>query len=360
MSHLQDGLPRIFVCYRRTDAPAHAGRIYDRLVDRFGAANVYRDLDSTTPGADFAEVINETIAKCDALVAVIGRNWRSETRQWRRHRRQDESQDWVLREIAAALERNVRVVPILVEGATMPHPTELPEDVQMFARRHAVELSESVWTLQLDRLMDSLAAAPEPNTLRGEPLTVIPAPARRSRSIRASARRPIVAAAVIVVCGLSTGGFIILSTDDDETGVASSATTVKASTVVAGSLSVSEYRLRATGICAEYGRESKRIGEAEGNRVVLGSHLQLETRITEKLAALQPPRPLAANHRRVLALWGRRLTLLGYFYDHSRQELGDPAFRREFTRQVKRVNDLARQIDQAFAALDLTPECSLL
>src|SRR5512133_1783184 len=61
MSHAQDVLPRIFVCYRRTDAPAHAGRIYDRLVERFGADNVYRDLDSTTPGADFAEVINETI-----------------------------------------------------------------------------------------------------------------------------------------------------------------------------------------------------------------------------------------------------------------------------------------------------------
>jgi hypothetical protein len=352
-------LPRIFVCYRRTDAPAHAGRIYDRLAERFGAANVYRDLDSTTPGADFAEVINETIAKCDALVAVIGRHWRSVTRQWRGRRRQDDSQDWVLREIASALERNVRVIPVLVEGATMPHPDELPEDVQMFARRHAVELSETVWTLQLDRLMDSLAAAPAPIAPQDEPLTVLPAPAHRPRGRRVS-RRLRAAGAVMIVCGLSIGGFIIVWINGGGTKVELSATKAKTQPVVADSLSVSEYRLRATAICDEYRSEDKRIGAAEGDRVVLGSHFQLETRITEKLTALRPPRPLAAGHRRVLALWGRRLSVLGYFYDHSRQEWSDPAFRREFARQVKRVNELAVQIDQAFVALDLTPECSLL
>jgi TIR domain len=353
-------LPRIFVCYRRTDAPAHAGRIYDRLVERFGTDNVYRDLDSTTPGADFAEVINETIAKCDALVAVIGRHWRSVAPPWHRGRWQDHSQDWVLREIAAALERNVRVVPVLVEGATMPHSDELPEDVKMFARRHALELSETVWALPLDRLMDSLAAGPAPSALHGEALTAFPAPAHRSRRTRVLLRRLRAAAAVIIVCGLAIGGFIIMFIDGGETDVGSSAVKREARPLVAESLSVSEYRLQATTICAEYRRESKRIGDAEGDRVVLGSHVQLESRITDKLGALKPPRPLLADHRRVLALWGRRLSLMGYYYDRVRQALSDPVFRREFTRQVKRINELARQIDGAFGALDLTPECSLL
>jgi hypothetical protein len=358
--HRQGAVPRIFVCYRRTDAPAHAGRIYDRFVERFGTDNVYRDLDSTAPGADFAEVINETIARCDAVVAVIGRNWRSVTHQWRRRRLQDDSEDWVLREIAAALERNVRVVPVLVEGAKMPYADELPEYVQMFARRHAVELSETAWTPQLDRLMDSLAAAPAPIASQGEALTVLSAPAHRPRSRWVSLRRLLVAAAVIIVGGLAVGRFTIVPIDGDETDSGSSAVKAGALPAVADSPSANEYRLRATGICAEYHRESNRIADAEGNRVVLGSHVQLETRITDKLKALRPPRRLAAGHRRVLALWGRRLSLLGYYYERARRELHDPAFRRDFTQGIKRVDDLARQIDQLFVTLGVTPECSIL
>jgi hypothetical protein len=65
----------IFVSYRRTDAAGHAGRLYDQLVNRFGAANIFKDLDSMEPGADFAEVIEATVARCDALIAVIGSDW---------------------------------------------------------------------------------------------------------------------------------------------------------------------------------------------------------------------------------------------------------------------------------------------
>jgi len=49
----------VFVSYRRNDAPAHAGRIYDRLAERLGKDNVYRDLDSTVPGGDFGDVIEQ-------------------------------------------------------------------------------------------------------------------------------------------------------------------------------------------------------------------------------------------------------------------------------------------------------------
>jgi TIR domain len=353
-------LPRIFVCYRRTDAPAHAGRIYDRLVERFGADNVYRDLDSTAPGADFAEVITETIGRCDALVAVIGRDWGAVTHQWRRRRPHDDSQDWVLREIAAALQRNVRVVPVLVEGARMPRTDELPADVQMFARRHAVELSETVWALQLDRLMDSLAAEPAAIAPDGDSRRILPAPARRPRGTLVSLRRPRAATAVIIACGLGIAAYTIVSIGGGKTGVDSSAVKGGARPGVANSLSESEYRVQATGICAEYRDESTRITEAEGNRAQLGSHLQLETRIREELKALRPPRRLAAGHRKVLALWGRRLTIMGYLYDSLRRELSDPAYRRKLARYLSQVDDLAGQIDQVFLGLDLTPECSLL
>src|SRR3954469_18106471 len=107
-------MPSIFVSYRRTDAPGHAGRLYDRLVERFGAASVFKDLDSMEPGADFVEVIEETVQRCDALIAVIGRDWLAGSHGG--GPRLDDPQDWVRLEIANALRRKVRVVPVLVEG----------------------------------------------------------------------------------------------------------------------------------------------------------------------------------------------------------------------------------------------------
>src|SRR3954454_3717472 len=108
-------MPLIFISYRRTDAAGHAGRLYDRLVDRFGQASVFKDLDSMEPGADFVEVIQETVARCDALIAVIGRDWTAAEQGG--SRRLDDPEDWVRLEIANALTRKIRVVPVLVAGA---------------------------------------------------------------------------------------------------------------------------------------------------------------------------------------------------------------------------------------------------
>ena len=138
----------IFVSYRRTDAAGHAGRLYDQLANRFGAANIFKDLDSMEPGADFAEVIEDTVARCDALIAVIGSDWLSS--------RLEDPDDWVRLEIANALARKVRVVPVLVEGAKMPAPSELPDDISALTRRHAVDLSETGWNAQVAELLDRL------------------------------------------------------------------------------------------------------------------------------------------------------------------------------------------------------------
>ncbi len=94
------------------------GGYYDRLVDRFGEANVFKDVDSMEPGADFVDVIEETIARCDALIAVIGQSWLGGEQDGAR--RLDDPEDWVRLEIGNALPRGIRVVPVLVDGATMP------------------------------------------------------------------------------------------------------------------------------------------------------------------------------------------------------------------------------------------------
>jgi TIR domain len=65
-------VPNVFISYRREDSAASAGRLFDRLSDRFGKEHVFRDLDAIAPGAEFGKVIAERIAHCDALIAVIG------------------------------------------------------------------------------------------------------------------------------------------------------------------------------------------------------------------------------------------------------------------------------------------------
>jgi hypothetical protein len=144
----------VFVSYRRGDAPGHAGRLYDRLVERFGEAKVFKDLDSLEPGADFLEVVEETIARCDSLVAVIGRNWLPAKQGGEPGL--DDPNNWVRLEIGNALKRRIRVIPVLVQDAPMPSPADLPDDLKALTRRHAVELSEAAWTAQVNKLIDSL------------------------------------------------------------------------------------------------------------------------------------------------------------------------------------------------------------
>src|SRR3954454_18329783 len=106
----------IFISYRREDSIAYAGRLYDRLQAHFGDEQVFMDIDTLRPGEDFVEAIQRTVASCDALVAVIGRSWLMAQDQ-KGQRRLDDPEDFVRLEIAAALERGIRVIPALVGNA---------------------------------------------------------------------------------------------------------------------------------------------------------------------------------------------------------------------------------------------------
>jgi len=68
-------MPAIFISYRREDSIAYSGRLYDRLTAEFGKGQVFMDIDSIDPGADFIEVIEQTVAACDAVLVVIGKQW---------------------------------------------------------------------------------------------------------------------------------------------------------------------------------------------------------------------------------------------------------------------------------------------
>jgi hypothetical protein len=116
---------RIFISYRRAESSYPTGWLYERLANHFGREDIVRDIDSIEPGDDFAKVIDHAVASCDVMLVVIGTRWISITDD-DGNRRLDDLDDFVRREIEAALQRDIRVIPILVDGATMPRSEQLP------------------------------------------------------------------------------------------------------------------------------------------------------------------------------------------------------------------------------------------
>src|SRR5437762_1624882 len=106
----------IFVSYRRDGSSHLAGRLSDRLADRFGEGQVFMDVYTIELGVDFVEEIDRSLAACKVLLAIIGPNWLTAADK-EGYRRLDDPEDMVRLEIETALARDVRVIPILVEGA---------------------------------------------------------------------------------------------------------------------------------------------------------------------------------------------------------------------------------------------------
>ncbi|MGY1680355.1 toll/interleukin-1 receptor domain-containing protein [Geodermatophilus sp. SYSU D01176] len=143
---------RIFISYRREESAYPAGWLFDRLAQHFGAAQIFKDVDSIELGDDFVEVITRAVGSCDVLLALIGDRW-LETTDVNARRRIDDPADFVRLEIEAALTRNVRIIPILVDGARMPHADELPAGLAGLVRRQALELSPSRFEYDINRLL---------------------------------------------------------------------------------------------------------------------------------------------------------------------------------------------------------------
>jgi formylglycine-generating enzyme required for sulfatase activity len=146
---------RIFISYRRDDSGGWAGRLYDRLSEHFGRENVFMDIDTIEPGLDFMEVIEQAVGSCDALVALIGKQWLTITDAAGR-RRLDNPEDFVRLEVAAALGRNIRVIPALIYGAPMPRTADLPDVLKPLARRNAHELSDKRFHYDVNQLIEVL------------------------------------------------------------------------------------------------------------------------------------------------------------------------------------------------------------
>jgi TIR domain len=147
----------VFICYRREGSAFAARAIYDRVVQRLDRENVFLDVDNIDLGVDWFNVLTDRVAACDALVAVIGRNWVSSAGKDNR-RRLDDPDDFVRIEIEAALKRDVRVIPVLVDGAIMPKIGELPDSLKGLSRRQGIEVSPERFEADVEKLTLALVA----------------------------------------------------------------------------------------------------------------------------------------------------------------------------------------------------------
>ena len=157
----------VFLSYRREDAAAYARLLQEQLSKSLPEARVFMDLDSIEAGLDFAEVIGEALDSCAVFVALIGPQWVTLTDDKARPRLYNPD-DWVRLEVQTALDRGLRVIPVLVDGARPLREELLPAELHKLARLNALELSYGRYQYDADRLVDLiqrvLATAPGTGT----------------------------------------------------------------------------------------------------------------------------------------------------------------------------------------------------
>jgi TIR domain len=122
----------VFVSYRRRETAHLVGRICDRLVHEFDSENVFRDTDSIPRGTDFAAAIRHQLRSVDIVLAIIGPVWRETPL--------GEQEDYVYLELRLAVELDITVIPVLIDAATMPPESSLPDVIEPIVRRNAVTI----------------------------------------------------------------------------------------------------------------------------------------------------------------------------------------------------------------------------
>jgi hypothetical protein len=147
---------QIFISYRREDTADITGRIHDRLTFKYGTPAVFKDVDSIPLGSDFRKYLDSKIKECAVVLVVVGDDWMKEDPKTGAIRL-DNPDDYVRIEIESALKRGIPVIPLLVEGASMPPQARLPEKMQDFVYRQARVIGRDPdFRLHMDALIAEL------------------------------------------------------------------------------------------------------------------------------------------------------------------------------------------------------------
>ena len=149
----------IFISYRRGDTDGQAHALRERFAREYGRHNVFMDVDSIVPGADFAQVIEDELASTNVMLVLIGSNWRGDRES---RDRLSDPEDFVRLEVAAALHRNIPAIPVLIEAASLPKRDELPEPLRPLVRMQAVSLRSASWDYDISRVARAVAGYIKP------------------------------------------------------------------------------------------------------------------------------------------------------------------------------------------------------
>lgn len=150
---------KVFLSYRREDSKPYAGRLYDWLNKGALKNKLFIDIDTIQKGRDFKEALSQYLAQCDVMLVLIGTNWLSD--------RLANTDDHVRREIRTALERNIAVIPVLLDGARMPTEADLPDDLQALSNRQNYAVAYETFGRDVDELRRHIRAQlPSPRPRR--------------------------------------------------------------------------------------------------------------------------------------------------------------------------------------------------
>lgn len=145
----------VFINYRREDSNWNALALYNELLKYFSQDQLFKDFNTIRPGDDFEESISGALQRCDVLLVLIGPKW-LEARDEAGKRRLEETDDFVRLEIGRALSRNIKVVPVMLDGTKMPRPEELPEPLRGLTRRQLVEIDPTRFEDDVRKLADAI------------------------------------------------------------------------------------------------------------------------------------------------------------------------------------------------------------
>jgi TIR domain len=150
---------KVFISYRREDSKWPARQIYEAFLRHMPSEQVFIDIDSTPPGADFVRILENQVGEGAIVLALIGPGWIGTTDPKTGRRRLDNPKDFVRIELCAALSRSISVVPVLLDGASMPEADQLPENMRMLVRRQAEFVEYRSFDTDVNRLIKRLGLA---------------------------------------------------------------------------------------------------------------------------------------------------------------------------------------------------------
>src|SRR5215469_15075795 len=159
----------VFISYRRENTAGEARALFNDLISRLGEGSVFMDVDSIALGRDFRSILQETTASRDVMLVLIGRSW-ADARDDGGRIRLESPTDYVRLEIELALKRNVAVTPVLVQGAHLPAPEDLPSEIRDLSYRNGFELSHNRWESDVGEMVRRLDLGGSAGGHQGNPM----------------------------------------------------------------------------------------------------------------------------------------------------------------------------------------------